>query len=142
MNDREIKKIQKENKRLQEENKELKKELNILKSKIKSIENIESTEEDFSKIDRDEKDDMSIISFLARSDKRVEILKSLNKGDKIPSIIGKDIGDSSHHVSKYLANLKEKELVMCLNESDKRFRFYSITPKGKHYLDIIENKKY
>lgn len=90
----------------------------------------------------DERDDMSIISFLARSDKRVQILKSLNNSDKIPSMISKEIGDSSHHVSKYLKTLKEKGLVVCLNEDDKRFRFYSITSKGKKYLKIIQEENY
>ena len=86
--------------------------------------------------------DMSLISFLARSNKRVEILKSLNQGDKIPSTISKEINDSSHHVSKYLSSLKEKELVVCMNEEDKRFRFYRITAKGKYYLEIIQSNQY
>lgn len=90
----------------------------------------------------EEQESMSIVSFLARSEKRVQILKSLSQNDKIPSVISKEIGDSSHHVSKYLTSLKEKELVICLNEEDKRFRFYRITAKGKYYLEIIENKKY
>ena len=92
--------------------------------------------------DDEEQEYMSIISFLARSEKRVQILKSLSQTDKIPSVISKEIGDSSHHVSKYLTSLKEKELVVCLNEEDKRFRFYRITAKGKYYLEIIENKQF
>lgn len=73
------------------------------------------------------KDDMSIVSLLARSKKRIKVLKSLEKEDKIPSKISKDIDDNSNHVSKYLKTLKEAELVECLNEEDKRYRFYSIT---------------
>ncbi|WP_458453816.1 winged helix DNA-binding protein [Methanobrevibacter sp.] len=46
--------------------------------------------------------------------------------------------DNSNHVSKYLKTLKEEELVECLNEEDKRYRFYSITDKGKYYLDKVE----
>ena len=87
-------------------------------------------------------DDMSIISFLARSNKRVEILKSLKESNKIPSTIGKDIGDSSHHVSKYLKSLKDKNLVVCLNEEDKRYRIYAITDKGEKYLNLIENNEF
>ena len=78
------------------------------------------------------KDDMSIISLLARSKKRINVLKSLEKEDKIPS------KDNSNHVSKYLKTLKEADLVECLNEEDKRYRFYSITDKGKYYLDKVE----
>lgn len=85
------------------------------------------------------KDDMSIISLLARSKKRFKVLKSLEKENKIPSKISKDIDDNSNHVSKYLKTLKEAELVECLNEEDKRYRFYTITEKGKYYLDKIEH---
>lgn len=84
-------------------------------------------------------DDMSIISLLARSEKRVNVLKSLEKEDKIPSKISKDINDNSNHVSKYLKTLKEAGLVICLNEQDKRYRFYRITDKGKYYLKKIQS---
>ena len=159
MQDHDIKKILEENKKLKKENRELKKMLKNLESEDipdnnapiinndNSLNNNEilenAKEKDLSIYETFEsKEDMSIISFLARSDKRVQILKSLSQGDKIPSIIGKEIGDSSHHVSKYLSSLKEKELVICLNEEDKRFRFYRITDEGEYYLKIIENKKY
>ena len=85
-------------------------------------------------------DDMSIVSLLARSKKRVNVLKTLEHEDKIPSKISKEIGDNSNHVSKYLKTLKDAELVECLNEDDKRYRFYSITDKGKYYLDKVENE--
>lgn len=87
-----------------------------------------------------QKDDMSIISLLARSKKRISVLKSLKNEKKIPSKIGKDIDDNSNHVSKYLKTLKDAELVECLNEEDKRYRFYSITEKGKYYLDKVEKE--
>ena len=84
------------------------------------------------------KDDMSIVSLLARSKKRIKVLKSLENEDKIPSKISKDIDDNSNHVSKYLKTLKEAELVECLKKKKKRYRFYSITDKGKYYLDKVE----
>lgn len=89
----------------------------------------------------DEKQDMKIISLLSRSKKRLEVLESLENENKIPSVISKDINDSSHHISKYLKTLKESGLVVCLNENDKRYRYYSITPKGTKYLNIVKNKK-
>ena len=85
-------------------------------------------------------DDMRIISLLLRSKKRVEVLKSLEFEDKIPSKISKDIGDNSNHVSKYLKSLKEADLVVCLNEEDNRYRFYSITDKGSYYLKQVKDK--
>ncbi len=148
MQDLDLEKILEENERLKKENQKLKKMLKNLESKDNLNYFLQNNKEDssYDNVYKHRNDgnseDMSIISFLARSDKRVQILKSLSQGDKIPSKIGKEIGDSSHHVSKYLTSLKEKELVICLNEEDKRYRFYRITEKGKHYLKIIENKQY
>ena len=84
------------------------------------------------------KDDMRMISLLLRSKRRVEVLKSLEFEDKIPSKISKEIGDSSNHVSKYLKTLKEAEMVVCLNEDDNMYRFYRITDKGKYYLQKVQ----
>lgn len=147
MQDLDLEKILEENRKLKKENKRLKKMIQNLESK-NNLNNLKINNEDnsfynnYQLNDYEKTDNMSIISFLLRSEKRVKILKSLRQEDKIPSKIGKEIGDSSHHVSKYLTNLKEKGLVVCLNEDDKRYRFYRITSKGRHYLEIIEKKKY
>lgn len=109
-------------------NNDISKNYNIITNKI----------EEYTK-EPEEFEDMSIISFLARSEKRVQILKSLTQHNKIPSIISKEIGDENHHISKHLKTLKEKGLIVCLNEDDKRFRFYSITSKGRKYLKKYEN---
>lgn len=162
-----IKSILLENEKLKNENKKLREQIEeknkttpsiyteIESNRDKKIENKTSNNTDKLKFNNSEipisekeniwdpfEEDMRIISYLVRSNKRVLILKSLNKSNKIPSQIGKEIGDSSHHVSKYLASLKEKGLVICLNEEDKRFRFYSITAMGKYYLELIEKKDY
>lgn len=149
-----------EGKKIKEINIKLKKENEELKKAIKNninmpfdiplctiIENEEISDEELEKvIDEledltDEKQDMEIISLLSRSKKRLEVLESLENENKIPSVISKDINDSSHHISKYLKTLKEYGLVVCLNENDKRYRYYSITPKGTKYLNIVKNKK-
>ena len=88
----------------------------------------------------DIKDDMRIISLLLRSKKRVEVLQSLEFEDKIPSKISKDIGDNSNHVSKYLKTLKDADLVVCLNEEENIYRFYSITDKGTYYLNKVKDQ--
>ena len=134
-----------EGKKIKEINIKLKKENEELKKAIKNnvnmpfdiplctiIENEEISDEELEKvIDEledltDEKQDMEIISLLSRSKKRLEVLESLKNENKIPSVISKDINDSSHHISKYLKTLKETGLVVCLNENEKRYRYYSI----------------
>lgn len=149
-----------EGKKIKEINIKLKKENEELKKAIKNnvnmpfdiplctiIEDEEISDEELEKLlDEledltDEKQDMGIISLLSLSKKRLEVLESLENENKIPSVISKDINDSSHHISKYLKTLKETGLVVCLNENDKRYRYYSITPKGTKYLNIVKNKK-
>lgn len=149
-----------EGKKIKEINIKLKKENEELKKAIKNnvnmpfdiplcaiIEDEEISDEELEKLlDEledltDEKQDIEIISLLSRSKKRLEVLESLENENKIPSVISKDINDSSHHISKYLKTLKEYGLVVCLNENDKRYRYYSITPKGTKYLNIVKNKK-
>ena len=127
MSDTYIKNILNENKTLKMENKKLKKRLTDLENKINSLQEdlksdkllyskegfgpnenqqldklvIKNYQKDIGKnADEEYIENMSIISFLARSYKRVPILKSLSQNPKIPSIIGNEIGDSSHHVSK------------------------------------------
>lgn len=162
MTNSEMERILNENEKLKNENYKLKQQIKKLEFNLRMTQenSISETPEinnkkDFDKnknisfypeikdeLNNEEQESMSIVSFLARSEKRIQILKSLSQNDKIPSAISKEIGDSSHHVSKYLTSLKEKELVVCLNEEDKRFRFYRITAKGKYYLEIIENNQF
>lgn len=133
---KELKKIieeqeaRKENVRLKEENHELR---NIIKEEYDVFED---------KINFTDNEEARIISLLNRSSKRIKVLGSLEKENKIPTQISKDINDSSYNISKYLKVLKEYGLVICLNENDKRYRYYCITDKGKKYLNIIrdENK--
>lgn len=141
-----------ENKKLKQENKELKK---IIKEQEARKENVRLKEENYElkniikekeydvfedMIDSADNEDARIISLLNRSSKRIKVLGSLEKENKIPTQISKDINDSSYNISKYLKVLKEYGLVICLNENDKRYRYYSITNKGKKYLNIIRDE--
>lgn len=131
---KELKKIieeqeaRKENIRLKEENHELR---NIIKEEYDVFED---------KINFTDNEEARIISLLKRSSKRIKVLGALEKENKIPTQISKDINDSSYNISKYLKVLKEYGLVICLNENDKRYRYYSITDKGKKYLNIIRDE--
>lgn len=86
--------------------------------------------------------DKELLLFLERSYKRVEILKVLDTGAKVPSMISKELKVKVGQVSHYLKVLKEKELVDCLNDEAKTYRFYALTPKGKKYLELIETTTY
>jgi len=133
-------KAKEEHIRLQKENYELK---NIIKDEmIKEYKHKDLLFYDKKQNKSANNEEIRIISLLNRSTKRIIVLESLENENKIPSQISKDINDSSYNISKYLKVLKEYGLVICLNENDKRYRYYSITDKGKKYLNIIrdENK--
>ena len=49
-------------------------------------------------------------------------------------MISKELKVKVGQVSHYLKVLKDKELVDCLNDKDKTYRFYALTPKGKKIL--------
>ena len=123
----EMQEAKQENMRLQNENHELK---NILYQEDDCKVSYESSPNE----------EAQIISLLKRSSKRIRVLESLEYENKIPTQISRDINDSSYNISKYLKVLKEYGLVICLNENDKRYRFYSITEKGINYLNILRNE--
>jgi DNA-binding MarR family transcriptional regulator len=81
-----------------------------------------------------EQEIINLLSFVKSSKHRVQIILFIGENTKIPSEIAKHINLSNTHTSKYLKSLKEKELVICLNEEAKRGRLYQLTDKGKETL--------
>jgi len=77
------------------------------------------------------------LSFVRSSKHRENILHFIGNEIKIPTEIAKDINISSKHISKYLGELKDKDIVVCLNEKDKRGRLYKLTPLGKEILNYL-----
>lgn len=81
---------------------------------------------------------IDILSFVKSSKHRSEILLFIGDKTKIPSEIAKYLNLSNTHTSKYLNSLKEKELIICLNEEAKRGRLYQLTEKGLEILKYID----
>jgi len=79
---------------------------------------------------------VSILGYVKTSEYRKKTLLELTKGYRIPSEIAKTTDIRVTHISRSLKHLKEKGLVECLNEQDKRGRVYKLTEKGKI---IVEN---
>ena len=79
-------------------------------------------------------DEMLIeISYVEISKYRVKVMKSLDGDVKIPSVIARDSGIKTNHISKVLSELKAHELVECINPEVRKGRLYRLTDKG----DII-----
>ena len=82
---------------------------------------------------------MGIVGYLEVSSARKKTIQAIgNEEYKFPSNISKETGLTSSQVSNALRDLKNKELVICLNESVSKGRLYKCTDLG---LKILEKLK-
>ena len=65
-------------------------------------------------------------------------MKSLEDEVKIPSKIAEDSDILQNHISAVLKQLKEHELVECINPEVRKGRLYRLTDKGE---EIVKNIK-
>lgn len=78
------------------------------------------------------------VSLIKNSDYRRRIISSLVDVNYLtPSEISKKTKIRLNHVSNFLKDLKDNNLIVCLNDDDKRGRLYQITDLGK--MVIKEN---
>ena len=77
-------------------------------------------------------DEMLIeISYVEISQYRKKVMKSLEGNVKIPTAIARDSGIRTNHISKVLGELKEHEIVECINPEVRKGRLYRHTEKGE-----------
>lgn len=76
------------------------------------------------------------MSYVKISTYRTKVMKSLDDEVKIPSQIAKDSDILQNHISAVLKQLKEHELVECINPEVRKGRLYRLTEHGK---DIVKN---
>lgn len=76
------------------------------------------------------------ISYVQISTYRTKVMKSLNDEVKIPSQIAKDSDILQNHISAVFRQLKEHELVECINPEVRKGRLYRLTKKGN---EIVKN---
>lgn len=79
-------------------------------------------------------DRLKEMEYVKKSEKRVNVLKSLDGEVKIPSEIAEDAQILQNHISKTLRQLREHGLIECINPEAKRGRLYRLTDKGKRIM--------
>ena len=84
---------------------------------------------------------VTAISLLKSSEYRFKIIKAIGKDTVTPSEIAKKIGIRLNHVSMFLKELKENNLVKCLNEDTRKGRLYELTELGQNAIDKLTNGK-
>jgi len=82
--------------------------------------------------------DSQLISFVARSKRRLDVLRLLKDQEKSQVSIMKGTGMYKTHTSRTLKELSEKKLILCKNPEDREYRFYKITSKGREILEQVE----
>jgi len=78
------------------------------------------------------------ISYVKLSKHRTKVLLTLDYKLKFPSDIAKEINLPLSDVSRALRGLKDRKLVVCLNEEDSQGRLYKITEQGKNIISYLE----
>ena len=84
------------------------------------------------------KESLKEISYVQISSYRTKVMKSLDGDVKIPSVIAKDSGIKTNHISKVLSELKAHELVECINPEVRKGRLYRHTDKGEVVVKNLE----
>jgi len=80
------------------------------------------------------------VSLLKSSDYRLKIVKAIGDETITPSEIAGKINIRLNHVSMFLKELKENNLVMCLNENTRKGRLYELTSLGKNAISKLNSK--
>ncbi|WP_292887577.1 transcriptional regulator [Methanobrevibacter sp. UBA212] len=78
------------------------------------------------------------ISYVQMSKYRTKVMKALEGNVKIPSVIAKDSGINTNHISKILSELKAHNLVECINPEVRKGRLYRLTDTGDEVVKNLE----
>lgn len=78
------------------------------------------------------------LSYVQISTYRTKVMKSLDDDVKMPTQIAETSGIRTNHISNVLRQLKEHELVECINPEVKKGRLYRLTGDGKKIVENIE----
>ena len=79
--------------------------------------------------------DDKLVEYVNKSSYRLRVLKSLGNDAKMPKEIANDSGILPNHISNVLRQLKDKEIVECINPEVRKGRLYRLSDNG---LDVLE----
>ncbi len=80
----------------------------------------------------------SLISFIARSKRRTEILIALKEKEITQPELRKKNNMYKSHISRSITELTTKKLIFCLNPKDREFKSYKITELGRKVINKVE----
>ncbi|MBO6274678.1 MAG: transcriptional regulator [Methanobrevibacter sp.] len=77
------------------------------------------------------------ISYVQISKYRLKAMKALEDNVKIPSVIARDSGIKTNHISKVLSELRAHGLVECINPEVRKGRLYRLTDIGEEVVEHL-----
>lgn len=86
----------------------------------------------------DESEFYEILGYVKISPYRTNTLKEIGETIKMPSEIANNLNIKTSQVSASLSDLKNKKLVMCINEEVRKGRLYKCTPMGLKILKELD----
>lgn len=86
----------------------------------------------------DEEEEAKLIRYIEKSSYRHRAFKTIGRSVKMPKEIAEESGILQNHVSNVLGQLKEKEVVECLNPNVRKGRLYRLSDEGLNLLDKID----
>lgn len=78
-----------------------------------------------------------ILGFIKASNYRIRTLKSIGKDLKTPTQIAKELNVQTSHISATLKSLKNKNIVICVNENVRKGRLYACSDLGLKILEEL-----
>ncbi|MBI2129898.1 winged helix-turn-helix transcriptional regulator [Candidatus Woesearchaeota archaeon] len=87
-----------------------------------------------------EKGMVNAISLLKSSEYRLKIVQAIGNDTLTPSEIANKTKIRLNHVSMFLKELKDKNIVKCLNEGARKGRLYELTEVGKNAVNKLNGK--
>lgn len=77
---------------------------------------------------------LNLAAWIKVSSYRERVMQNLGTKFKTPTVLAKDSGIKSSHISNVLADLKAKKLVECVNEEARKGRLYKVTDLGAEVM--------
>ena len=78
------------------------------------------------------------LNFVNNSSYRVKVVKSIGEDVKMPKEISEESGILQNHISNVLRQLKENEVVECINPEVRKGRLYRLSDDGLAVLKELE----
>ncbi|WP_407379686.1 MarR family transcriptional regulator [Methanobrevibacter sp.] len=80
---------------------------------------------------------LELVAYVRASNRRMDIIKFLSYDLKTPKEIGNELNIRTNHISNLLADLRKRDLVVCVTPNVHKGRLYKLTDNGNKVLNYL-----